>query len=130
MKRDERFLDRAVGVAMTSTCRWKHGAVLARGSRILAWSPNVLRNDSRIDYTGATYHAEDGALRALCRLTGDTYGMGDFKGITAYVARVNNFGETRLSRPCKNCWNLLVSQGIKEVVYTNELGLLSKEVVE
>lgn len=129
MSRDARILDRAVGVAMTSTCRWKHGAVLAKGSRVLTWSPNVLRNDSRIDYTGATYHAEEAALRELCRATGETYGRGNFKGVTAYVARVNNFGETRLSRPCKNCWKLLVSQGITEVVYTNEMGSLSVEMM-
>lgn len=127
MKRDERFLDRAVGIAMTSTCRWKHGAVLTKGAKILAWSPNILRNDSRLDYQGSTFHAEEAALRELCRVTGQSYTNSTFKGFTAYVARVNNFGETRISRPCKKCWRLLVDKGITEVVYTNELGGMSHE---
>lgn len=129
MKRDERILNRAIGVAITSECRWKHGAVLAKGSRILAWSTNILRNDSRLDYEGSTFHAEEGALRELCRATGQTYATANFKGVTAYVARVNRLGEPRLSRPCKGCWKLLVSQGISEVVYTNEFEGMSREIM-
>lgn len=130
MKRDERFLNRAMGVAMTSTCRWKHGAVITKGSKILAWSPNLFRNDSTVDYEGASFHAEDAALRELCRVTGQTYRRGDFRGYTAYVARVNRLGEPRLSRPCKGCWTLLLEQGINEVFYTNEFGGISHEVIE
>jgi deoxycytidylate deaminase len=128
MARDEKFLNRAIGVAMTSKCRWKHGAVVTKGSRVVCWSPNVFRNHSEIDYQGATFHAEDAALRDLSRLTGETYGRGDFSGYTIYVARVNNLGVPRLSRPCGPCMRLLTSRGVHNIVYTNETGGLSHEI--
>lgn len=129
MSRDERLLERATGVAMTSTCRWKHGAVVAKGSKVLAWSPNIFRNDSRVDYEGATWHAEEAALRELCRLTGRTYCHGQFRGLTIYVSRVNRLGQTRLSRPCKTCLEMLTYQGIRDIVFTNELDGLSHEAI-
>jgi len=35
-----------------------------------------------------------------------------------YVARVNNRGEQKMSRPCPQCMQLLIDAGIKRVVYT------------
>lgn len=132
MSRHQRFLDRAIGVALTSDCRFKHGAVITKGSRVLAWSPNIFRNDSRIDYEGATFHAEDAAVRELYRSTGETYGggMGSLKGYTMYIARVNRQGEPRLSRPCSACFDLLLFLGITDFVYTSNHGTLSHERVE
>lgn len=121
MSRHEDLLAKAEYLANLSDCRWKHGAVIARGSTVLATATNRFRNDSRIDYEGSTFHAEEAALRALCRTTGDTYGQASFKGLIIYVARVNNQGTSRLSRPCMNCMKLLANAKIKDVVYTNGL---------
>lgn len=104
--------------------------MVAKGSKVLAWSPNVFRNHSQIDYSGASFHAEEAALRELCRATGKTYGQGAFKGLTIYVARVNTVNEPRLSRPCGSCLDHLTYQGIFDIVYTNELGGLSHETIE
>lgn len=127
MSKHHRLLDRAIGLALTSDCRWKHGSLIVKGSKILAFSTNIFRNDSRIDYEGATLHAEMAALRELDRLTGATYGEGPAKGLTLYVARVNTVGEPKMSRPCVNCFDTLTYRGIRDIVYTNSLGFLSQE---
>lgn len=129
MSRHDSFINRAVGVALTSTCRWRHGSVIAKGSRLVAFSANIHRNSPDLDYDNSSWHAEEAALRALHRATGTTYGMGDFKGYTLYVARVNTKNEPSLSRPCEDCWRLLVANGITDVYYTNELGTLSHESI-
>lgn len=129
MSRHESLINRAVGVALTSECRWRHGSVIAKGSRVIAYAPNSRRNNPDIDHENATYHAEEAALRALHRVTGIAYGQGTFKGHTLYVARVNIKSDPVMSRPCKGCWDLLVYSGITEVYFTNELGCLSRETV-
>jgi deoxycytidylate deaminase len=129
MSRDERFLSRALGIALTSQCRWKHGCIITRGSKILTWSTNIYRNPSDVDYKGATWHAEVAALRELDRLTGATYGEGMYKGLTIYIARVNRQGTARISRPCANCSTQLTDRGIYDRVFTNELGLMSHETI-
>lgn len=127
MSRHEKLLDRAIGVALTSECRWRHGAVLTRGSKIMAWSTNIYRNSSEIDYEGATFHAEEAALREFDRLTGATYGVERTKGLTLYIARVNAKGDAGMSRPCVDCFDILTYRGIRDIVYTNSLGRMSYE---
>lgn len=129
MSREERFLNRAAGVALTSKHRWKLGAVITKGSKVASFSCNTFRNSPDIDPDNSTYHAEENALRHLCYLTGKTYEQGLFRGYTIYVARVNKLGETRLARPCGRCWKALVNHGIRDVWYTNELGGYSHETV-
>ena len=103
-----RFLDMACGVAMTSECRMKHGAIVVRHSKILGASPNVERNNPKIvGWANASVHAE---IRAMKRAGWPTKA-------TIYVARVNNHGERRLSKPCANCQEVLDQFKIK-VVYT------------
>lgn len=114
---------------MTSECRWKHGAVAVKGPRVIAWSPNIYRNDSRINYREATWHAEEAVIRELQRLKSATYGTGHFKDYTLYVARVNKAGDLRESRPCKSCFDLLSYYGICNIYYTNSLEGFSRETL-
>lgn len=54
-------------------------------------------------------HAEVAAIRnAGSRL----------KGATIYVARVNNRGEVRYSKPCSKCQVVLDSYGIRKAIWT------------
>lgn len=108
LNKDQRFLDMACGVALTSKCRMKHGAIVVRHSKILAFSPNVERNNPKfVGWENASVHAE---IRAMKRAGWPTKA-------TLYVARVNNQGEKRLSKPCPNCQEVLDRFKIK-VVYT------------
>lgn len=106
--RHERLLDRAAGVALTSTYRWQLGAVIARGGNILAVGANSFRNPPSIDHKNATVHAEIAALKKVRNTD----------GCTIYVARVNRLGTLRLARPCLACYTQLADAGIREIVYT------------
>lgn len=130
MSRHESFINRAVGVALTSECRWRHGAVIARGSRTVSFSPNIHRNDPDITHKDSSWHAEDAVLRAFARTLGSAYGGQNIaRGTSLYVARVNTKNEPVMSRPCVGCWEILVYSGITDVYFTNELGTFSHERV-
>lgn len=47
--------------------------------------------------------------------------------LTLYVVRVNNQGALMMSRPCVDCMRTITDSGIKEIVYSNELGGFSVE---
>lgn len=97
-KKDTRFLDMARGVATLSTCRYRHGALVVKHSKVLGASPNILRNNPRyVDYRFSSVHAEVAALRKA----------GWPHKATVYVARINALGASRLSRPCPNCQAVL-----------------------
>lgn len=97
-KNDERFLKMASGVALTSKCRFKHGAVVVHHGKVLASSPNVSKNNPlNVDHKHCSIHAEVRALRKA----------GFPKRATVYVARINNLGEERFSKPCNGCMSLI-----------------------
>lgn len=97
-KKDERFLKMASGVALTSKCRFKHGAVVVRHGKVLASSPNLNKNNPlHVSHEHCSIHAEVRALRKA------RYP----KRATIYVSRVNGQGEERLSKPCNDCMSLI-----------------------
>lgn len=103
-----RFLGMAMGVALTSSCRQKHGAVVVHHGKVLGLSPNISKNDPKyVDWHSASVHAEIAALRKA-RWP---------RKATLYVARTNRFGEPRLSKPCQACQLVLDTYRIK-VVHT------------
>jgi tRNA(Arg) A34 adenosine deaminase TadA len=126
MKRHEHLIKKAVKVAQSSTYFWKHGAVVAKGNKVLGWAPNKKRNFSAFDSPGDHYtdHAERATIRELLKI------REDLRGCTIYIARINKAGKTMLSRPCAGCMEAIVAAGIKEIVYTNEFGTYSIERVE
>lgn len=104
----EKFLERAMGVALTSTCRYKHGAIVVKHGRILGAAPNKRINDPKyVDWRHSSIHAE---IAALKRANWPRRAI-------VYVARTNSQGEPRMSKPCINCQEVL--DGLKcKVVYT------------
>lgn len=96
--KDQRFLDMAAGVALTSACKFRHGAVLVKHGKILAASPNLFKNDPKnCPPEFCSIHAEMAVMRKAVFP----------KKATIYVARVNKGGENRLSKPCPTCWAVL-----------------------
>lgn len=109
-KKDEmnKFLERALGVASTSTCRHKHGCVVVKHGRVIGYGVNRTKNDPKyVDWRHSSVHAEIAALKRA-----------NFpKRATIYVARINNLGQPRLSKPCANCQEVI--DGLKcKVEYT------------
>ena len=111
------FLNRAKKLAATSECRIKHGCIIVKGGSVVAVSTNKYRNnpDSMSDPNAdSSYHAEIAALKKV---------KGGLTGAVAYIARVNNFGAPRMSRPCQRCMVALKEAGVKRVIFTIEHSL-------
>jgi deoxycytidylate deaminase len=107
-KSEHRFLQMAMGVALESKCRFRHGAVVVKHGTVLGSSPNIYKNDPKnVDYQHSQIHAEIAALKKA----------GWPSRVTVYVARVNGFGTARLSKPCANCQEVLDAHKVK-VVWT------------
>lgn len=98
----------AMGVALESGCKFRHGALVVRHGTILGSSPNRWKNDPKyVDYKHSQIHAEIAALKKA----------GWPSKVTVYVARINGKGEPRLSKPCANCQEVLDANKAK-VVWT------------
>jgi len=97
---------------------FRHGAVLiGGGSSILGLGVNSDKYSSigsryRPPEKGeSTYHAEIAAISNIPRKI--------TKGSTIFVARISkNNSDTRLSKPCPMCHEVLKAQGVKKVFYT------------
>ncbi|WP_412566443.1 hypothetical protein [Streptomyces chartreusis] len=106
------FLGLALKQAARSRCRYRVGAVLARGSRVLGGSANLQRNPPHVDFRHATFHAEEAVLRrVVCP-----------RGATAYVARLGRDGSPLMARPCWRCQRALTARGVVRVHYTTPQG--------
>ena len=108
-------LEQASRLASMSTCRFKHGAVIVKGGRVLAVGVNAYTSSLSLtdilEKEGRSIHAEAAAIKAM---------GGSAKGATIYVARINRLGEPRMSKPCNACMKLIKEAEIKKVVYTIE----------
>ncbi|MGW3852682.1 hypothetical protein [Streptomyces fagopyri] len=102
-------MDLAVRQALRSTCRYRVGAVLAVGNRILAAGTNLRRNNPRVDLRHATFHAEEVVLRKVRTMT---------SGAEIFVARVNREGLPMMAQPCPRCQEALARAEIRRAQYT------------
>ncbi|WP_376738602.1 hypothetical protein [Streptomyces noursei] len=106
------FLAIALRHAQQSRCRYRVGAVLVKGGRVLAHACNRYRNSPGIDFHHATFHAEEVLLRrARCP-----------RGAVVYVARVSATGAPRMARPCPRCQGVLATGGVIRAHYTTPAG--------
>ena len=113
--RDWNMLNRSAAIAMNSTERHKHGAILYKGGRVLAVAVNSVRNrhqSMEIDFADYTRHAEIAVMRAV------GWWSVAYEGATLYVVRINRHGEMMLSKPCAPCEQALKVNSIKRVVYS------------
>ena len=112
---DQRHLERAIRAAELSSCRTRHGVVIAQGPRVLAVAVNSHRNHPMIctdPKTESAFHAEINALRQIRGL--------DMGKVTVYSARISRTGEPRLAKPCPRCAAVLEDLGIRNVIWTEE----------
>lgn len=109
-KRDKRWLAVASRIAMESNERTKHGCIIVQSGAVQGRGVNTYRNQPGVveEIDALSVHAEINALKRC----------GNISGAVAYIARVNNHGEARQSRPCPDCLKALKSAGVKRIVYT------------
>ena len=111
--REKNILNRAIEVSKISTCKQKHGVVIAAGRRILAIAVNTDRNDPKNeDYSKHcfSFHAEVNAIKQL-------RGM-DLSRVTLYSARTNNVGYPMNAKPCSRCEIVIRTHKIKKIIHT------------
>ncbi|MFJ4866900.1 hypothetical protein [Streptomyces sp. NPDC088748] len=102
------LIARAIKEAAESQCRYRVGAVLANGNRIISAAANSRRNSPTVDFRHATFHAEEAALRRVRQAAGSV----------AYIARVGADGRPMMARPCSRCRRALYKAGIYKAFYT------------
>jgi deoxycytidylate deaminase len=108
-----RFLQLAYKTAARSSEDFKLGAVLVRCGKPISMGYNKYNSTNKLvrEFFGfATVHAE-------CDAVYKAAGM-DLRGCTIYVARARAFGEIGQSSPCTQCRVLLISKGVKKIVYS------------
>lgn len=95
--------------AKRSPSRFKLGAAIAKGKKVLSKAYNVRKTHPEFG-SGEflNLHAEGHAIYKAVR-----QGI-DLVGTTIYVYRKNN----NLAKPCPCCMNLIHKYGISEVVYS------------
>lgn len=102
-----KFVDRAVRAAEKADGDFRHGAVVLRNGRVL--------NEASNKHLGSTNarlstHAEENALSGIRRC--------EAHGATMIVVRINNRGESRLSRPCVRCARITRKLGVRTVYFS------------
>ncbi|MEV6576485.1 hypothetical protein [Streptomyces sp. NPDC051577] len=98
--------------AARSQCRYRVGAVLVKGSRVLGQASNLPRNSPWVDFKNATWHAEEALLRRFPAP----------QGAVLYVARIDKQGRPALARPCPRCQRVLTAHRVEVVHYTAAAG--------
>lgn len=98
--------------AHKSRSRFKIGAVIAKGNKILAAAHNIMKTHPEFG-SGKfmNLHAEGHVIYKAVR-----QGL-DLSGSTIYIYRKNN----NLAKPCKFCQALIKKYGITNVVYSGDL---------
>jgi pyrimidine deaminase RibD-like protein len=104
-----RFLLKAIDIAKTSRCRYRHGAVVVSSGVVVAMATNKIVSDQTKGWRRSHVHAEMAALAAAGQRA---------NGATLYVARVNAQGKPANSEPCKKCQGYLVKYKVGSVVWT------------
>ena len=116
------ILKKAIELAESSTSRYRVGAVIFKGSRILGVGNNELRFCSRIPAQYKNYnqslHAEQAAILDTPR--------NSLKGSSILVVRITKRGELKMAKPCKMCSTFIDYVEIKNIFYSNWEGEISK----
>lgn len=105
-----KHLARALEVAGTSKCRYKHGCVVVQNGRVIASATNKKVGDPEMGWRRSHVHAEVAAINAA--------GKNAVSGSVVYVARVWADGSPAESKPCKRCESFMERHGVAQVVWT------------
>lgn len=113
-RRETSFLAVAKYFAEKSQSRRRHGAVVVKSGRVVGTGYN---KDTNSPLSVSPEH-----IKTHCSRHAEVEAIRDARfavsGATLYVARVNNQGQPRNSKPCKYCQAVIASTKIKRVIYT------------
>ena len=111
----------ALKEAEKSTERYRIGAVIFKGRKIISKAHNELRHNASIHPKYKRFefsvHAEQKAIiQARCNL----------KRCSILVVSINKRGDFLLAKPCKYCQAYLDEVGIKDIYYTTKTGIIKE----
>ena len=113
-KREKALLSVARYLASKSDSRHRHGAIIVKGGSVIGTGFNKDRNHPDI--------VSPEHIKAHCSVHAEVDAIRDakwkVKGAVLYVARVNNQGKDRNSKPCDRCMVVIEETQIKKVIYT------------
>lgn len=113
----DRFLSGAGKEARKSDRKQKHGAIVLRRNKPIAYGHNKTKTHPRVDkYGHYCIHAECDAL------------MKEASGDTLLVVRIMKNGTFSCSKPCARCLEFIKDYGIKKVFYTDWCGSIQELV--
>lgn len=115
LSRDIAFIDRAMWMATHSYCKKQHGALVTKGSRIMASGWNIPKTHPA-NPTQRSVHAEASAIISM---------KNSPKGCTLFSFRSKAW---RRSKPCPDCMNLIKAVGIKYIVYSTETEIIKERL--
>ena len=127
MSRQQGLINTALKIAQLSEHKFKIGAILTRGRRIISCGVNKYKSHPKqinphTKALGTSIHAElDCIIKA-------PYPM--ISGSSIYVARLLRDGTPGYCRPCESCISLLKEYGIKKITYTLEGKGITEEELE
>jgi deoxycytidylate deaminase len=101
-------------LAARSSARKKHGAIVVKSGRVLGVGFNKDRNSP---FTLSPEHIKKHSSRHA-EIEAIRDANWNVKGATIFVARVNNQGIDRDSKPCSLCDAIITETQIKKVIYT------------
>lgn len=102
------------------------GAVVVKSGNVVATGYNKIGHRAKgITETElkASVHAERAAITKLLK----PKHFHKLQGAKIYVSRIMKDGSFGLAHPCKHCLELIKSCGIKEVIFTNGKGTISRK---
>lgn len=102
-------MDIARKVSKTGDYKFKHGTVIAKGSRVLGFGINSTKTHPKSNSRFKTIHSEHQALI--------NSGI-EVQGAIAYVYRETKHGISAMSKPCHSCAKLLKDAGIRKVYFS------------
>ena len=111
--RQLRLMDIARKVSKTGDYKFRHGTVIAKGSRVLGLGINSTKTHPKSTSRFKTIHSEHQALINT--------GLNEIQGSVAYVYRETKDGVPAMSKPCSSCAKLLKAAGIRKVYYSIEV---------
>jgi len=112
-KKDEYFYQKALELAEFGEHRVRVGCVSVYKSTIITGTFNTHRNSSfGVPYTDLTTHAEKSCINLMPRHMRS--------GATLYIARIDQDGRVKPSKPCGRCMRMILEQEIKEMVFWDE----------
>lgn len=112
------ILSLAIRAAERSKDRWRVGAVIYSGSRILGIGSNdMTRTHTRSGHPFKTIHAETAALLRAANGNAGSF-RGFLRGSRIYVHRLRRDGLPGLAAPCQHCQSTLRFAGISRIEYS------------